>query len=271
MSDLPDDRVHPTPPFTYIGVDTFGPWDKVTRHARGGQANSKRWALMFTYLTTRAVHIELIESLSSSSFFNAFRRFTSIRGEVKVIRSDQGTNFVGATDDLGVRAVKVKYKPLSTYLHSKVVKWIFNPPHSSHMGGVWERMIGITRMVLDSRLSDKTSKHLTNEVLSTLMAVVSAIINARPLVPVSNDQDCPDILSPALLLTQKPSGSVHYAFHPVDPRVQWKYPFGSAGEQIFCVHCNKEANGKLMNQRKVGTSQVGLWVLWSVFFQVKCA
>ena len=163
MSDLPEDRVHPTPTFTYIGVHTFGPWDTVTRRTRGGQADSKRWALMFTCLTTRAVHIELIESLSSSSFINAFRRFTAIRGEVKVIRSDQGTNFVGATDDLGIKAVKVQNEPLSTYLHSKGVTWIFNPPHSSHMGGVcWECMIGITRRILDSMLSDITSKHLTH-------------------------------------------------------------------------------------------------------------
>ena len=140
-----------------------------------------------------------------------------------MIRSDQGTNFVGATDDLGIEAVKVQSEPLSTYLHSKGVTWIFNPPHSSHMGGVWERMIGITRRILDSMLLDIKSKHLTHEVLSTLMAEVSAVINARPLVPVSNDQDCPDILSPAMLLTQKPSSPVHYEYNPVDPRIQWKY------------------------------------------------
>ena len=256
MSDLPEDRVHPTPPFTYIGVDTFGPWDIVTSRTRGGQANSKRWALMFTCLTTRAVHIELIESLSSSSFINAFRRFTAIRGEVKVIRSDQGTNFVGATDDLGIKAVKVQNEPPSTYLHSKGVTWIFNPPHSSHMGGVWERMIGITRRILDSMLSDITSKHLTHEVLSTLMAEVSAIINARPLVPVSNDQDCPDILSPSLLLTQKPSSSVHYAFLPVDPRVQWKYVQSLA--DTFWKRWRTEFLHTLQQRRKWKTDEPNL-------------
>ena len=54
------------------------------------------------------------------------------------------------------------------------------------------------------------------------MAEVSAVINAHPLVPVSNDQDCPDILSPAMLLTQKLSSPVHYEYNPVDPRIQWK-------------------------------------------------
>ena len=48
-----------------------------------------------------------------------------------------------------------------------------------------------------------TASHLTHEVLSTLMAEVTAIINARPLVPVSSDPEQPFLLSPATILTQK--------------------------------------------------------------------
>ena len=154
MSDLPADRVHPTPQFTYVGVDTFGPWDVVARRTRGGQANSKRWAILFACLTCRAVHIEVIDSLSSSAFINAFRRFIAIRGDVREVRSDQGTNFVGATDDLGMDVVRVGADPLKKFFHDKGISWIFNPPHSSHMGSVWERMIGATRRILDCMLSN---------------------------------------------------------------------------------------------------------------------
>ncbi|XP_052792080.1 uncharacterized protein LOC128226231 [Mya arenaria] len=42
MSDLPEDRVTPSAPFTVIGVDTFGPWYIVARKIRGGLAESKR-------------------------------------------------------------------------------------------------------------------------------------------------------------------------------------------------------------------------------------
>ena len=42
MGNLPDDRPQQTPPFTFIGIDTFGPWNILTRKTRGGQANSKR-------------------------------------------------------------------------------------------------------------------------------------------------------------------------------------------------------------------------------------
>ena len=54
-------------------------------------------------------------------------------------------------------------------------------------------------------LAELGSRHLTHEVLSTLMAEVMAIVNSRPLVPVSTDPTMPEVLTPATLLTQKTS------------------------------------------------------------------
>jgi hypothetical protein len=59
-------------------------------------------AALTTPSVTRAVHIELVEEMSSSAFINAVIRFTSVRGKVKIFRSDRGTNFVGAVDDLKI-------------------------------------------------------------------------------------------------------------------------------------------------------------------------
>lgn len=203
MADLPADRLQPGPPFTSVGVDTFGPWQIVTRSTRGGHANSKRWAVLFTCLVTRAVHIEVIEDLSSSSFINSLRRFIAIRGDVTTFRSDRGTNFVGATDVLKIDTVNVEQGTVKDFLYNNGCTWLFNPPHSSHMGGVWERMIGIARKILDSLLSEVEGRYLTHEVLTTFMAEVSAIMNSRPLTPVSSDPHCPQILTPSTLLTQQ--------------------------------------------------------------------
>ncbi|KAI4874288.1 hypothetical protein NFI96_026210, partial [Prochilodus magdalenae] len=41
MADLPADRLSMEPPFTYVGLDVFGPWTVITRRTRGGQANNK--------------------------------------------------------------------------------------------------------------------------------------------------------------------------------------------------------------------------------------
>ncbi len=71
------------------------------------------------------------------------------------------------------------------------------------MGGSWERMIGVSRRILESMLQGFGPSRLSHEVLSTFMCEVTAIDNARPLVPVSTDPEAPLILTPATLLTQK--------------------------------------------------------------------
>ncbi|XP_078330327.1 uncharacterized protein LOC111129274 [Crassostrea virginica] len=204
MSNLPEERITPgQPPFSAVGVDMFGPWEIITRRTRGGSANSKRWAAIFTCLSTRAVHIEVVEEMTSSSFINALKRFIAIRGNVNIFRSDRGTNFVGAVKELNFNAINVEDGPVGNFLLQHKVSWIFNPPHSSHMGGVWERMIGNTRRILDAMLLEYGSRTLTHEVLVTFLAEAAAIINSRPLVSVSTDPENPFILSPSTLLTQK--------------------------------------------------------------------
>ena len=204
MADLPVDRISPAPPFSYVGLDVFGPWEICVRRTRGDLAHSKRWAVLFACISTRTVHIEFIESMDTSSFINALRRFLAIRGPVIQLRSDCGTNFVGACNELQAVLKPSDASPVKRYLLKEGCEWLFNPPHASHTGGAWERMIGVARRVLEAMLADVSPKHLTHEVLTTLMAEVSAIVNARPLVPVSEDPDAPEVLTPATLLTHKP-------------------------------------------------------------------
>ncbi|XP_062587039.1 uncharacterized protein LOC134248653 [Saccostrea cucullata] len=208
MADLPSVRVRQSPPFTYVGVDMFGQWEVVTRKTRGGSANSKRWAILFTCLSSRASHIEVVEDMSSSAFINALRRFIAIRGRVAEFRSDRGTNFVGSTDTLGISAVNVEDPTFKNFLTKNGCSWIFNAPHSSHMGGVWERVIGLARRILDAILLKQPKRQLTHDVLVTLMAKVTAILNNRPLVPVSMDPHNPLVLTPNMLLTQKSEADV---------------------------------------------------------------
>ncbi|XP_041446045.1 uncharacterized protein LOC121402990 [Xenopus laevis] len=125
MADLPEDRVTPEPPFTSVGIDVFGPWSVVTRRTRGGSADNKRWAVLFTCLSTRAVHIELIETMSASSFINSLRRFFSICGPAKLLRSDRGTNFVGACKELDIC---IADSGVQDYLQNRGCTWLFNPP-----------------------------------------------------------------------------------------------------------------------------------------------
>jgi len=88
MSDLPYERVTPgEPPFTFVGLDYFGLF-----YVKRGRCMEKRYGVLFTCLTVRAVHIEVTHSLDTSSFINALRRFIARHGSPWVIRSDNGTN-----------------------------------------------------------------------------------------------------------------------------------------------------------------------------------
>lgn len=80
---------------------------------------------------------------------------------------------------------------------------IFNSPHASHFGGAWERPIGTIRRVLDAMFAELGSEQLTHELLVALMAVVTAIVNARPISAIPTDPDEPQPLSPSMLLTMK--------------------------------------------------------------------
>ena len=95
MTDLPRSRVEPAPPFTYSAVDYFGPW-----YVKEGRKEVKRYGALFTCMASRSIHIEGAHSLEANSFLQALRRFISRRGPIRELRSDQGTNFVGAQNDL---------------------------------------------------------------------------------------------------------------------------------------------------------------------------
>ena len=226
MADLPPERVTPSPPFTHVGIDVFGHWNIKTLKTRGGALQSKRWACLFCCFSTRAIHIEVLESMDTSCFINALRRFFALRGPATNLYSDCGTNFVGACNEFRqFYQIEANLEKVRSFLCTTGCTWTFNPPHASHMGGVWERLIGTCRRILDSILANYTVHKLTHESLSTFMAEIVGIVNSRPLVPVSTDPECPYNLTPNTLLTQK----LPILFEdqiPVDTRdslsIQWR-------------------------------------------------
>jgi hypothetical protein len=81
-----------------------------------------------------------VEEMTSSSFINALRRFTALRGPVKEFRSDQGTNVIGAVNELGLNCVNVENQNIKNFLDISKSIWKFNPPYDSHMNGELEHM-----------------------------------------------------------------------------------------------------------------------------------
>ena len=179
MADLPSDRLHPAPPppsFTYSAEDYFGPW-----HIKDGRKVLKRYGVLFTCLASRAVHLEVAKTLETDLFMNILRCFLARRGPVRQLRSDQGTNLVGAKGELKEALEKMDNDEVRNFLLKKECDWFefkLNTPTASHAGGVWERMIRTVRNALNGLLEEHGSQ-LGEESMRTLMCEAEAIVNSR--------------------------------------------------------------------------------------------
>ena len=206
MADLPSDRLHESPPFSYTGLDVFGPIivteGKTTRKF---SSEIKVWGLLFTCLVSRAVHIEPLPGLDTVTFRNALRRFFSIRGVCRLLRSDRGPNSIRAYNE-GECNISIEDIKNEVNSHNQC-EWILNPPKASHFGGVWERKIGSFKRIFQASLSTMGPKKLNRDDLYTLFQEDSAIINNTPMWEVSSDPNEPFPLTPAMLLTLKDQGN----------------------------------------------------------------
>ena len=119
MANLPEDRVQPAPPFSYCAVDYFGPWQ-----IKEGHCQLKRYGVVFNCLTSRAVHLEVAYFLTADSFINAYHRFVGHRGPVRQLRLDQGTNFVGAKNELQQALAELDQDKVRQELLKRDCDWV---------------------------------------------------------------------------------------------------------------------------------------------------
>ena len=200
MANLPFSRTTIEPPFTYCGVDLFGPIE-----VKEGRRVLKRYGVLFTCFSLRAVHIELAASLETDSFIQALRRFIGRRGAVREIISDKGTNFVGADNELREAMEEMDHQQIRAYLNEQGgdwIRWERNTPRASHMGGVWERQVRTVKNVLVSIIKG-SPRRLEEETLRTLLTEAEAIVNSRPLTLENLHDPESTPLSPNQLLTMK--------------------------------------------------------------------
>lgn len=200
MGDLPRERVTPSAAFEYTGVDFGGPF---MIKASGRSGSEKSYIAMFVCFASKAVHIELVGSLSAPACIGAFTRFTYRRGRPKKMYSDNGTNFVGSRNELE-RLQKTLKRTGSGTLPAAVAKegvsWVHIPPRAPNFGGLWESAIKSAKYHLKRIVGDKI---LSREELETVLAMVEGIMNSRPLVELSSD-DCDfAVLTPAMLVMAK--------------------------------------------------------------------
>ncbi|XP_062698846.1 uncharacterized protein LOC134284222 [Aedes albopictus] len=199
MCDLPPSRLAAySRPFTHMGVDYFGPIAVSANRKR-----EKRWVMIATCLTIRAIHLQIAHTLSTDSCIVALRNVIGRRGTPAVIYSDRGTNFQGTSKELQAAVESLDHERMMVEFTTPHTRWSFNPPASPHMGGAWERLIRTVKQNLFRLLPGRT---ISYEVLENLLIEVENVINSRPLTNIPLEDDDSPVLTPNHFLLGSSNG-----------------------------------------------------------------
>ena len=204
MADLPSPRVNAAAAFSHtINIDCAGPFNyKLSSRRNAGVA--KCWLLVIICSSSSCVYLDIMTSMSAEAFQNTFERFTSRRGSPLFVKSDQGTNFTKSQKD---------YKEFSKFLSenkdkiysslaNRSITWIFADRESPEQNGLAEKTVDLSKRLLKRTLLNQVFEL---EQFMTLAAKTEAILNSRPLWPLSADaNDDLDFLTPSHFLIFRP-------------------------------------------------------------------
>ncbi|XP_065088311.1 uncharacterized protein LOC135709824 [Ochlerotatus camptorhynchus] len=218
MAPLPEERVTSfVRPFSLVGIDYFGPC-----LIKIGRSQVKRWVVLYTCLTIRAVHLEVAASLSAESCKLALRRFIARRGAPLRIFTDNGTNFVGVEREMAKQMRDINQKLSESFTNANT-QWSFIPPASPHMGGAWERMVRAVKAAMNSINHPRTP---SEEVFQTVLCEAESMVNTRPLTYMPLETSDQEALTPNHFLLLSSDGAKQTEKTPTDEgealRSGWK-------------------------------------------------
>ncbi|GFT76562.1 integrase_H2C2 domain-containing protein [Trichonephila clavipes] len=181
FAPLPRDRGTQTKIFEVTGADYAGPLYL--------KSKAKAWIVLFTCAVYRAMHFELVQSLTTDTFIQALRRFIARRGRISVLYSDNGTT------NNALRTLD--WDKIVVYSTVQKITWKFIPLTAAWWGGWWERIVRMLKELLRRVLG----KSIVNyEELLTIVCDCESIINARPLTYIHEDPNELLPLSPAMFI-----------------------------------------------------------------------
>lgn len=198
MGELPPERVRPGRPFESTGVDYAGPFAvKFVDKRNKITSTYKGWTVVFVCMKTRAVHLDLVMDLTSASFIACFTRFISRRGNCYKLFSDNGKSFVGAERPIANAYKEWQRDGTVDAIANKGTQWNFMAPAAPHQGGIYEAAVKSMKFHLKRVVRDKIMDY---EQFITLLCEIEAVLNSRPLTPLSGDPTDLQALTPGHFL-----------------------------------------------------------------------
>ena len=226
LGQLPADRLKPGFAYERVGVDYAGPV-LLKRGSVRKPMITKAYISVFVCLAVKAVHLELVCDLTSEAFIGALRRFISRRGKPSLIWSDNGTNFVGAANELKALFAFLQntelQRDISNFCSTQSIAWKFIPERAPHFGGLWEAAVKSMKLHLRKVVGENK---LTFEDYSTVLAQVEACLNSRPLCPLPDSDDGIDALTPGHFLIGRPLEALpdsSFTYQPNSLLRRWQF------------------------------------------------
>ena len=182
---LTECRLEPGMVFRNTGVDYFGPM--IIKERR---SEVKVYGCLFVCMATTIYDYDYYDLRST---IMALKRFIARRGRAQRIYSGNGTNFVGANNELLKCLKQLNEKKIQSFCAPKEIEWNFQPPSAPHFGGAWKRLVQCTKKTLKSVLQNRI---VAKEVLRIALVEAEGILNGRPITHVSSDADNIEALTP---------------------------------------------------------------------------
>ncbi|XP_044597974.1 uncharacterized protein LOC123274434 [Cotesia glomerata] len=226
MGDLPENRVIPQDVFYNTGVDYCGPFF-VKQRKYYNRSSVKIYVVVFVCLWSKAIHLEIAEDLTTDALIGALSRFIDRRGRCKNLYSDNGTNFVGANNQLKEVYAILNADSSANKIHNTLSKegisWHFIPPLFPHFGGLWEAGVKSMKNHMLRVVGDKLC---TVVEFQTFLSRIEAILNSRPISYISPDSNDPLPITPGHFLIGKSIMSLAEEDHrevPINRLTNWEY------------------------------------------------
>ncbi|XP_064111443.1 uncharacterized protein LOC135218931 [Macrobrachium nipponense] len=207
---LPFSRVNLSVPFAHTGVDHTG---HLWLREKNGE-KLKAYILIFTCFNTRAIHLEVVQSMSTSEFILAFIRFSNRFGVPVAVYSDNAKSFVQAGNIIEQLLTSSECEEtfrVASISHKTI------PVYAAWYGAVWERLIKTIKHCLFKTLGRFTPSFSE---FVTFLSDIHKILNNRPLTYRSCENEI-DIISPNHFLVGKFIPSLIFGDSEQVP--EWEY------------------------------------------------